>query len=132
MAATDEVESSPEKPVIVDAAAPSSPDDNASPTDLAARRRIRYAEDEEDGEPSYVADIGHPLTRRASTYSVHSLASVRSGQRWVDPSIVLPVSYRTLSYDITHVKTIEKAKDAQEKAAVGETQHCPFSTNLPR
>jgi sodium/potassium-transporting ATPase subunit alpha len=70
------------------------------------------------------------LTRRASTYSVHSLSSVRSGQRTVDPSIILPVQYRTLSYDITNVKAIEKAKDAREKAAVGESHWRQSPANL--
>ncbi|KIW95420.1 uncharacterized protein Z519_04004 [Cladophialophora bantiana CBS 173.52] len=93
-------------------------DGELNPT-LAARRRIRYIDDDEEyGGPSAAVDIGHPLKRRGSTYSVHSLSSVRSGQRIVDPSVILPVQYRTLSYDITNVKAIETAKNAREKAAI--------------
>ncbi len=121
MVAVDDLESSLEKHGVYDIVAPPTRDDDELPAALAARRRIRYAGDEEeDGGPSSIAYIGSPLERRASTYSVHSLSSVRSGQRTVDPSIVLPVQYRTLSYDINNIKAIEKAKDAHEKAAVGK------------
>jgi sodium/potassium-transporting ATPase subunit alpha len=118
MVGLDDFEAS-EKPGVVDVVAPPTHVDDDLPTALAARRRIRYAgDDEENAGPSSITDLGHTLTRRASTYSVHSLSSVRSGHRTVDPSIILPVQYRTLSYDITNVKAIEKAKDAREKAAV--------------
>jgi hypothetical protein len=121
MVGLDDFEAS-EKPGVVDVVAPPTHVDDDLPTALAARRRIRYAgDDEENAGPSSITDLGHTLTRRASTYSVHSLSSVRSGHRTVDPSIILPVQYRTLSYDITNVKAIEKAKDAREKAAVGES-----------
>ncbi|ETI22497.1 hypothetical protein G647_06572 [Cladophialophora carrionii CBS 160.54] len=108
-----------EKPKVVDVVAPPGPNDDDFPAALAARRRIRYAgDDEENPGPSSSNNFGHTLTRRTSTYSVHSLSSVRSGQRTIDPSIILPVQYRTLSYDITNSKAIGKAKDAREKATV--------------
>lgn len=127
MVAVDDLESRSEKLTVYDVVAPPNNDDEELPAALAAKRRIRYAGDEEDyGGQSSTANFGHPLERRASTYSVHSLSSVRSRQRFVDPSIILPVQYRTLSYDINNVKAIEKAKDAHQKAAVGELHlhHC--------
>ncbi|KIW85556.1 hypothetical protein Z517_00948 [Fonsecaea pedrosoi CBS 271.37] len=117
MAVTDDMGDSTEKATVVVEA--SNHDDEDLNPNLAARRRIRYMDDdEENGGPSAATDIGHPLKRRGSTYSVHSLSSVRSGQRTIDPSIILPVQYRTLSYDITNVKAIESAKNAREKAAI--------------
>jgi hypothetical protein len=107
-----------EKSIIAGVDAPPTDPDEIHQADLAARRRIRYAEDEEDGGPSSAAEIGHTLTRRASTYSIHTLSSVRS-RRVIDASIILPVQYRTLSYDVNHVKAIERPKDAHEKTAVG-------------
>ncbi|KAJ9606781.1 hypothetical protein H2200_008790 [Cladophialophora chaetospira] len=115
MAIVDDAESSSEKPASHSVVAPPSHDDDDLPAALAARRRIRYVEDEEEEGIAY---IGTPLERRVSTYSVHSLSSVRSGQRTVDPSIILPVQYRTLSYDINNLKAIEHAKTAHEKTAV--------------
>ncbi|KIX95581.1 uncharacterized protein Z520_08701 [Fonsecaea multimorphosa CBS 102226] len=115
--ATDIAGGSIEKATVVMEASNHNDEDLNLP--LAAKRRIRYIDDdEENGGPSAATDIGHPLKRRGSTYSVHSLSSVRSGRRIVDPSVILPVQYRTLSYDITHVKAIESAKNASEKAAI--------------
>ena len=100
-------------------------DDDGIPSAVAAKRRIRYFDDEdefqENAGPSST-EFGHPLKRHASSFSVHSLSSVRSGQRIVDPHIILPVQYRTLSYTIsnTHETQIIKAKDAREKAAIGK------------
>ena len=104
MVAVDDLESSTEKSVVDDVVAHPSDDEDELPAALAARRRIRYAgNEEENGGPSSADTFGHPLERRASTYSVHSLSSVRSRQRFVGPSIVLMVQYRTLSYDISNV-----------------------------
>jgi hypothetical protein len=121
MSAEDDLENAPEKPAIIDIVAPGATDDEIE-SPITNRRRVRYVDDEENGGPSNIGNFGSPLTRRASTWSVHSLSSVRSGRRAVDPTIALPIQYRTLSYDIEQVKTIEKAKDAREKAAVGESQ----------
>ena len=123
MAASNDVHIKPEKPSIIDTVEPSTSlngdEINSAP---ATKRRIRYAEDhEETGEPS-IQNFTLPLRRRGSTYSVHSLSSVRSDQRNVDPAIVLPVQYRTLSYEITNIKAIENANDAREKTAVGKIQ----------
>lgn len=101
-------------------------DDDDIPPAVAAKRRIRYFDDEEEypngGGPSG-GEMGHPLRRTNSTYSVHSLSSVRSGRRAIDPAIVLPVQYRTLSYTISFQREQDaaKAKDAREKTAVGKS-----------
>jgi hypothetical protein len=121
MGADDDAENAFEKPAIVDVVAPGDTDDVIS-SQNANTRRIHYVDDEENGGPSKIINLGSPLTRRTSTWSVHSLSSVRSGRRGVDPTIALPIQYRTLSYDVEQVKTIEKAKDAREKAAVGKSQ----------
>jgi sodium/potassium-transporting ATPase subunit alpha len=87
---------------------------------LAARRHIRYIDD--DAEMQDVAGpSSHNLPRRDSTYSIHSLSSVRSGQRAINPSLALPVAYRTLSHTIDDARNtaISKANDMREKAAIG-------------
>ena len=104
-----------------------SQDDDDLPPAVAAKRRIRYFDDEESnptgGGPS--GDVGHALRRTQSTYSVHSLSSMRSGRRVVDPAIILPVQYRTLSYTIStqREEAVAQAKDAREKAAVGKLHY---------
>ncbi|KAK5054526.1 hypothetical protein LTR84_001417 [Exophiala bonariae] len=126
MVAIDDFESILEK----DAAAieQSQQDDDDIPPAVAAKRRIRYFDDEEEnpkgGGPSS-GEMGHPLRRTNSTYSVHSLSSVRSGRRAIDPAIVLPVQYRTLSYTISFQREQDavKAKDAREKTAVGKSSN---------
>jgi len=123
MVAIDDFESILEKDAaVVD---PNSQDDEDLPPAVAAKRRIRYFDDEEEnptgGGPSS-ADMGHPLRRTASTYSVHSLSSVRSGRRNIDPAIILPVQYRTLSYTIStqREQDVAKVKDARDKTAIGK------------
>jgi sodium/potassium-transporting ATPase subunit alpha len=98
-----------------------SEDDSDLPLTVAAKRRIRYFDDDAElgqaGGPS-----GAPgLKRRDSTFSIHSLSSMRSGQRFVDPAIVLPVQYRTLSYSISQHKddVVAKGKNAREKTVQG-------------
>lgn len=123
MVAVDDFERVLEKDAaVVD---PNHQDDDDLPPAVAAKRRIRYFDDEEEnpsgGGPSG-GDMGHQLRRTNSTYSVHSLSSVRSGRRNIDPAIVLPVQYRTLSYTISTQREQDaaKAKDAREKTAVGK------------
>ena len=100
-------------------------EDDDLPPAVAAKRRIRYFDDEEDNDatagPS-THGMGYPLQRVNSTFSIHSLSSVRSGQRVIDPALALPVQYRTLSYNISsqQEQAIAQAKDAREKAAIGE------------
>ncbi len=117
MVVVDDFESAPEKDfAFVDA---SRVDEEALPPHLAARRRVRYIDD--DAEMQYAAGpSSHHLTRRDSTYSIHSLSSVRSGHRSINPSLALPVTYRTLSHTIDDVNnTAIKANDVREKAAIG-------------
>lgn len=123
MVAIDDFESILEKDAaVVDS---NHKDDEDLPAAVAAKRRIRYFDDEEEnptggGPPG--ADMGPPLRRTNSTYSVHSLSSVRSGRRSINPAIVLPVQYRTLSYTISFQREQDavQAKDAREKTAVGK------------
>ena len=73
------------------------------PPALAEKRRIRFPDDE--------IQAGPPLQRTKSTMSMHSMNS--GHRRSIDPSIALPIQYRTLSYNIEDGKT--KAKVAQIK-----------------
>lgn len=113
-------------------------EDDDLPPAVAAKRRIRYFDDEEDNNgasgPS-THDMGYPLRRVNSTFSIHSLSSVRSGQRVIDPAIALPVQYRTLSYNISSQQdqAVTQTKDAREKAAIGEfPQSYPPAFAQPR
>lgn len=116
MVVVDDFERGPEKDFAL--ITPKEVDDGDLPPHIAASRRIRYIDDDE--EAMGAAGPSRPLRRRNSTYSVHSLSSVRSG-RAVDPSLALPVQYRTLSYTIANADeaAAAKAKDAREKAAIG-------------
>lgn len=73
-------------------------DSDDLPPTLAEKRRIRYVDDAEE--------IGAPLARRNSTYSIHLIRSTRA--RSIDPTLALPIQYRTLSYSI---------EDRQQKPA---------------
>ena len=126
MTAAGDLESGPEKTVC--AAVPADHDDEDFSPDLIAKRRIRYFDDDDDndndaGQPS--SQFGHVLRRQNSTFSVHSISSVRSGQRVVDPAVALPIQYRTLSYNISTTKDKDavKPKDARDKAAIGKCNH---------
>ncbi|KAJ9503382.1 hypothetical protein H2202_001536 [Exophiala xenobiotica] len=115
MAAEDDVENGMEKDFTV--VSPKELEDEGLPPDLAARRRIRYFDDEEEAQGA--AGPSRPLRRRSSAFSIQSISSVRSG-RLVDPSLILPVQYRTLSYTITNAddKAAAGAKDPRDKAAI--------------
>ncbi|KIW10599.1 hypothetical protein PV08_11563 [Exophiala spinifera] len=115
MVVVGDFEDGPEKDFAV--ISPQEFDDEDLPPALAASRRIRYIDDEE--EATGAAGPSRPLRRRNSTSSVHSLSSVRSG-RTVDPTLILPVQYRTLSYTIANAdeSTAAKSKDARDKAAI--------------
>lgn len=120
MVAVDDVESGLEKEAVIG-------DDDLPPA-VVAKRRIRYFDDDEVQNAAGPSgnDLGPPLRRHDSTFSVHSFSSVRSGQRVVDPTLALPVQYRTLSYTIANTsdKALDKARDAREKTAIGM---CPYT-----
>ncbi|UKZ48043.1 hypothetical protein TrVGV298_002279 [Trichoderma virens] len=83
----------------------------------AAKRRIRYFDDEIQPVDSSPANYNGKLKRKGSTYSIHSLSSIRSGQRVVEPAAALPVLYRTLSIDME--RTQGKYNVAMEKKEAG-------------
>jgi hypothetical protein len=110
-----------------------SAEDDINPV-LPARRTIRY--DDDDVERQQLArkrptEFGHPLTRSDSTYSIHSIRSFRSGGRTIDPALAFPVTYRTVSFNIsaTQEKAIQDAKGAKDKAKDRESpQHLIHET----
>lgn len=92
----------------------------------AAKRQIRYFDDNDEIQqiPSSYANNGGKLKKRGSTYSIHSLSSIKSGRRVVDPATALPVLYRTMSIDIARTQrgkgaTIRK-NELGGKAMAGE------------
>ncbi|KAJ9662629.1 hypothetical protein H2198_001301 [Neophaeococcomyces mojaviensis] len=81
------------------------------PPAMGEKRRIRYADDE-------IHYVGSPLRRTKSVSSMHSMHSARSGGRSVDPSIALPIQYRTLSYNIEDQQSKPNVKkDKKDEAA---------------
>lgn len=90
------------------------------------KRQIRYFdEDEIQQSGSSFPNNGVKLKKRSSAYSIHSLSSIKSGQRVVDPAVVLPVLYRTMSIDMARAQatkgvTTEK-KDPNSKTMAGES-----------
>lgn len=81
----------------------------------STKRHIRYFDDSDE-----IQQIGSStnnnvkLKRKSSAYSIHSLSSIRSGQRVVDPATALPVLYRTLSIDMERMQ-MEKAAAIKRK-----------------
>jgi sodium/potassium-transporting ATPase subunit alpha len=77
-----------------------------NPGKLAAtKRHIRYFDDSDEIQPvGSSANNNARLKRKGSAYSIHSLSSIRSGQREVDPATALPVLYRTLSIDMERMQ----------------------------
>lgn len=61
-------------------------------TRIAEKRRIHYADDE-------IYPVRSHIQRRNSTQSLKSTYSA-NGRRSIDPSVALPIQYRTLSYNI--------------------------------
>ncbi|KKP06680.1 Na,H/K antiporter P-type ATPase [Trichoderma harzianum] len=87
---------------------------------IAAKRRIRYFDDQDEIQPvdPFPASINGKLKRKGSAYSIHSLSSIRSGQRVVDPASALPVLYRTMSMDLA--RTQEKSSVTIKKTEIGD------------
>ena len=87
---------------------------------ISEQQRIRYIDGEES--PRQIRyDLGPPLHRTMSTFSIHSVRSVRSGGRNIDPALAIPIQYRTLSFNIsnTREKELADSKAAKEKAEKG-------------
>ncbi|KAM5468777.1 hypothetical protein MauCBS54593_004772 [Microsporum audouinii] len=68
--------------------------------------RIRYADEEQPQETGRI-----PLHRKTSVGSM----SIRSARRVVSPEIVLPIAYRTLSYNVE--ESIQRANEPPVKGA---------------
>ena len=95
---------------------------------LATRRAIRYADDDVENQPATrtpTADFGHALSRRDTTYSIHSVRSFRTGGRTIDPSLALPVTYRTVSFTISNTQehAAVETRQAKDKATNGGFSH---------
>ena len=98
------------------------------PPAVAAKRTIRYADDEIEAAPeranSSIPWPNLPSGRLKRHDSTNSLRSERSMSRSVDPALALPAVYRTVSFNIStsqekkpeHTKEAIKAK---AKAGVG-------------
>ena len=100
-------------------------DDFDVPPHIVARRTIRYFdEDVEDQQNARAQDqsFGVPLTRQDSTYSIHSLRTIRNGGRNIEPALALPVTYRTVSFNIStsQERGAAETKQAKDKASEGQ------------
>jgi hypothetical protein len=104
----------------------------------AEKHRIHYVDDEVTHDTrAPFDDFGLPLSRRltqGSTYSIHSMRSTIS-TRNIDPTLAIPIAYRTVSFNISnsYEKGIAQVKGAKEKAAKGRRNskrgcRCPLLT----
>lgn len=67
----------------------------------ATKRQVRYFDDSDEIQPVGSSTNNNArLKKKGSAYSIHSLSSIRSGRREVEPATALPVLYRTLSIDM--------------------------------
>ncbi|KAM0447590.1 hypothetical protein ACHAO4_008917 [Trichoderma viride] len=67
----------------------------------ATKRQVRYFDDSDEIQPVGSSSNNNArLKKKGSAYSIHSLSSIRSGRREVEPATALPVLYRTLSIDM--------------------------------
>jgi sodium/potassium-transporting ATPase subunit alpha len=80
-------------------------EDDIKPVNTA-KRQIRYLDNNDEIQQfgSSYWNNGGNLKRRGSTYSIHSLSSIKSGRRVVDPATALPVLYRTMSIDVSRTQ----------------------------
>ncbi|RMD39512.1 hypothetical protein DV735_g5616, partial [Chaetothyriales sp. CBS 134920] len=110
----------PETDVEKQASAVSFPADDEEdlPAAIASKRQIRYFDDDEI-EKVHSTGHGPTLSRRNSMASIHSIHSARA----LDPSLALPVTYRTVSFNIaaSQERSVAHAQ-AKEKAAKKATQ----------
>jgi hypothetical protein len=102
-------------------------DEHDLPPALAAKRTIRYADDEIEAAPErFPSGIPwshlHKPSRRSS---MSSLRSERSMSRNVDPALALPAVYRTVSFNIT--TTQERNAEASKEAKLKTTDGKSFS-----
>jgi hypothetical protein len=91
------------------------------PPKIAARRTIRYADEDIEAaavERTPISPSDHvwsSLPRLRRQNSVSSVVSERSLSRNVDPALALPAVYRTVSFHIT--TTQERQAEASKEAA---------------
>lgn len=98
------------------------------PPGESAKRKIRYFDDDVENQQATrrpTEDFGYPLSKRDTTYSIHSVRSFRAGGRTIDPSLALPITYRTVSFNITTTQEREaaEARQAKDKASQGSSSH---------
>jgi hypothetical protein len=98
-------------------------DENDLPPALAAKRTIRYADDEIEAAPDRFPS-GIPwshLPKPSRRSSMSSLRSERSMSRNLDPALALPAVYRTVSFNITTTqeRDAEASKEAKLKTTDG-------------
>lgn len=84
------------------------------PPKVANKRRIFFEDDE-------IQAAGRPLTRTMSNHSLRSVHSARTANQ-IDPAVLLPIQYRTLSYNIEDGRraTIDKGRPSKKKAAASD------------
>ena len=93
------------------------------PPAVAAKRTIRYADDDIEVAPerphSNIPWSHLPKLKRQG--STNSLRSERSMGRSIDPALELPTIYRTISFNITTTqeRNAEASKEAKQKAGDG-------------
>jgi hypothetical protein len=100
-------------------------DESDLPPAVAANRKIRYFDD--DGVENQLPprrpteEFGYAISRRDSTYSIHSVRSFRAGGRTIAPSLALPVTYRTVSFNIaaSQERHTAEGRKAKDKASEG-------------
>lgn len=98
-------------------------DENDCPPTVAAKRTIRYADDDIEAAPEQphrdLPWANLPKLRRQN--STGSIRSERS-RRGIDPALELPTIYRTISFNITTTqeRQAEASKEAKQKAGDGE------------
>lgn len=98
-------------------------DESDLPPAVAAKRTIRYADDDIEAAPEQPhRDLPWSnLPRLKRQNSTGSIRSERSMSRAVDPALELPTIYRTISFNITTTqeRNAEASKEAKHKAGDG-------------
>lgn len=93
------------------------------PPAVAAKRTIRYADDDIEATPERPnSDVPWSLLPKLKRQgSSSSIVSQRSMGRSVDPALELPTVYRTISFNIstTQERKTEASKEAKQKAGDG-------------
>lgn len=97
------------------------------PADVAAKRHIRYFEDDLEAQEATSRSVSQArVRRRGSSFSIRS----GRGERANDPNAGLPITYRTVSFNIANSQERSTFEAQKKKKAVADGMSDPSKSRL--